>query len=120
MPKVDLPSLKSLSVKVQAPEPPGTDNVGDNDVETHDVGVTTDPKYIGTRIPVADPAGSAASVVGSPAPAAAERSSDGDDEQEVATSAIETISATTERVNERRMEQTLTDESTLLTSAELT
>jgi hypothetical protein len=54
--------------------PPGTDNVGESEVDTQDDGEMTEPKYAGTRSPEPVPAGKAASTVGSPAsPAAASR-----------------------------------------------
>jgi hypothetical protein len=43
VPNALFPSLRSLKVNVHAPVPPGTESVGDNDVETNDVGVMTAP-----------------------------------------------------------------------------
>ncbi|CAB4579381.1 unannotated protein [freshwater metagenome] len=43
VPNALLPSLRSLRANVHAPVPPGTESVGDNDVETNEVGVITAP-----------------------------------------------------------------------------
>jgi hypothetical protein len=90
-------------VKVHAPVPSGTDNVGESEVDTQDDGVTTAPKYIGIRSPEPGPAGNAANEVGSPAsPAAAFRF--GSDEHAVASKASERPMAMSETAERRRME----------------
>jgi hypothetical protein len=104
VPNADFPSLRSLSVNVHAPVPPGTDNVGESEVDAHDDGVTTAPKYNGVRSPVPGPAGSATSVVGSPADSpAAERFSESEDEHDVARSASERPTAISETEERRHM-----------------
>ncbi|CAB4673234.1 unannotated protein [freshwater metagenome] len=103
VPNALLPSLRSLSVNVHAPVPPGTLSVGDSEDDTHELGVTTAPKYNGTRSPEPVPAGNAASAVGSPAsPAAALRFES--DEQAEASKANERPIATVEMAKRRRIE----------------
>jgi hypothetical protein len=104
VPNADLPSLRSLSVNVHAPVPPGTDNVGESEVDAHEDDVTTAPKYNGVRSPVPEPAGSATSIVGSPADSpAAERFSESGVEHDVARSASERPTAISETEKRRRM-----------------
>jgi hypothetical protein len=98
VPNVDVPSLRSVNTNLHAPVAPGTDKVGDSEVETHELGVITAPKCSGVRSPVAVVAGSAGNVVGSPAlPPDAERSFTPEDEHAVARRASERPTDTIER-----------------------
>jgi hypothetical protein len=93
-------------VKVHAPVAPGTLSVGDSEDDTHELGVTTAPKYIGTRSPEPAPAGNAASTVGSPASPAAALRLESDEEHAEASKTNDSPTATTERVR-RRIEDSM-------------
>jgi hypothetical protein len=96
VPNDDVPSDRSERVKVHAPETPGTLNVGEVDVDTHDTGVTVAANHCGTRSPLPVPAGNAARSTGLPAIAALRSTSD-DPEHADASNAIATTTAASPR-----------------------